>query len=108
VTTPISPLPPIQPLPLMQVGFLDGSAERAQAPAAPSDLFAGMLGQAVSKLNTKLVEADRLEQLAASGQLEDPTQAIVEVQKADIALQLATQVRNKLVEGWQEISRMSV
>jgi flagellar hook-basal body complex protein FliE len=105
---PIEPLPPIQSMPLMQVGFLDGSAERAQAPAPASDAFAGMLGQAVSKLNTKLVEADHMQQMAASGQLEDPTQAIVEVEKADIALQLATQVRNKLVDGWQELSRMSV
>lgn len=109
--SPIAPLPPISSLPLMPVGFPSGAAggaDAARAPAGAADSFAGMLGQAVSKLNTQLVGADRMEQLAATGQLADPTQAIVEVQKADISLQLATQVRNKLVEGWQELSRMSV
>ena len=41
-------------------------------------------------------------------QLADPTVALVAVEKADLAFNTAVQVRNKLVEGWQEISRMQV
>ena len=37
-----------------------------------------------------------------------PTVALVAVEKADLAFNTAVQVRNKLVEGWQEISRMQV
>lgn len=109
---PITPLPPISSLPLMPVGFPSGGGNATDAVqkigGGSADAFSGMLGQAVSKLNKDLVEGNRLEQMAASGQLEDPTAAIVAVQKADISLQLATQMRNKLVEGWQELSRMSV
>jgi flagellar hook-basal body complex protein FliE len=97
----------------MPVGFPSGGGNAGPDAAqkvggASGDAFSSMLGQAVSKLNADLVEGNRMEQLAASGQLEDPTAAIVAVQKADLSLQLATQMRNKLVEGWQEISRMSV
>jgi len=104
---PIAPLGPISALPLMPVG-LPGVSDAAPAAQAPSDAFAGMLSSAVSSLNDQLVNASDLSQKAASGQLPDPTQAILEIEKADISFQLATQVRNKLVESWQEINRMSV
>ena len=33
---------------------------------------------------------------------------VISMQKSTIAFQQAVQVRNKLVEGWQELSRMQV
>jgi flagellar hook-basal body complex protein FliE len=92
-------------MPLAPVGAV-GGASRA-APAA-ADGFAGMLAGAVSALNTQLVGSERLSEKAATGELADPTTALVEVEKADLAFNTAVQVRNKLVEGWQELSRMSV
>jgi len=106
---PIAGLGPIESIPLMSAGPV--SAPQRTAPVASSEGggdFAGMLAGAVSTLNSQLTRADRLQEAAATGQLADPTVAIVETQKADIALQMATQVRNKLVEGWQELSRMAV
>jgi flagellar hook-basal body complex protein FliE len=70
--------------------------------------FAGMLSDAVSGLNSQLTGAERLSEQAATGQLADPTSALVAVEKADLAFNTAVQVRNKLVEGWQELSRMQV
>ncbi|MEW6582106.1 MAG: flagellar hook-basal body complex protein FliE [Actinomycetota bacterium] len=103
----MTPLAPISSVGLLPVGPAPAAAATA-APAASSDAFAGLLSRAVGSLNDQLTRADSLQQAAATGALPDPTVAIVEVEKADIALQLATQVRNKLVEGWQELSRMSV
>lgn len=105
----MAPVAPIQSVPLMSVGLgTPAGGPAASATAPPADAFAGMLSQAVSGLNTQLNEAETLEKAAAAGQLPDPTVAILAIEKADISLQLATQVRNKLVEGWQEISRMGV
>jgi flagellar hook-basal body complex protein FliE len=111
----VSGLTPIQPIGLMGVmpTGLDGvsaagGTSAAAGPGPAADGFAGMLSQAVGKLNTQLTQADSLQQAAATGQLSDPTVALVETEKADLSLQMATQVRNKLVEGWQELSRMSV
>lgn len=73
----------------------------------PAD-FAGALADAVKSLNTQMNGAERLSESVATGQIADPTSALVEIEKADLAFNTAVQVRNKLVEGWQEISRMTV
>ena len=105
----MTPIAPISSVGLLPVGTTTdaASASGAAAPAS-ADAFSGMLARAVSGLNGQLTQADQLQQAAAAGELSDPTEAVVAVEKADISLQLATQVRNKLVEGWQELSRMSV
>jgi flagellar hook-basal body complex protein FliE len=70
--------------------------------------FSTLLSRAVGGLQDQVATADRLQELAATGQLADPTEAIVATQQADLSLRLAVQVRNRLVEGWQELSRMGV
>lgn len=70
--------------------------------------FSTLLSRAVGGLQEQVATADRLQELAATGQLADPTEAIVATQQADLSLRLAVQMRNRLVEGWQELSRMGV
>ncbi len=108
--TPLGPIAPLPAMPLGPIGGLGASAATgADAPAAPAaGGFAGMLSNAVSGLNGQLVGSERLSEQAATGGLADPTVALVAVEKADLAFNTAVQVRNKLVEGWQELSRMSV
>ncbi|HMM47991.1 MAG TPA: flagellar hook-basal body complex protein FliE [Miltoncostaeaceae bacterium] len=93
------------------VGTGDGAARPSAAPAAgsagPAD-FAGALTEAVSRLNTTMTGAERLSESVATGEIADPTSALVEIEKADLAFNTAVQVRNKLIESWQEINRMSV
>jgi flagellar hook-basal body complex protein FliE len=103
----VTPLPPISAITPMPFGPITPAAEAPAAPAG-SGGFAGMLSNAVSGLNSQLTGAERLSEQAATGQLADPTSALVAVEKADLAFNTAVQVRNKLVEGWQELSRMQV
>lgn len=108
----MTPLPPISSLGAMPFGPISGAdaigsaTSGAAAPAAGG--FAGMLTNAVSGLNDQLTSSERLTEQAATGGLTDPTTALVAVEKADLAFNTAVQVRNKLVEAWQEISRMQV
>ena len=44
----------------------------------------------------------------ASGKPVDTAQMVVDVEKANISLQFAVQVRNKLLEAYQELMRMQV
>ena len=67
-----------------------------------------MLSGAVSGLNDQLIGSERLSEQAATGGLTDPTVALVAVEQADLAFNTAVQVRNKMIEAWQEISRMQV
>ena len=94
-------------MPSGPVGAADGAGSATQA-ATPADGFAGVLSSAISGLNGQMVDSEHLAEKAATGQLADPTVALVAVEKADLAFNTAVQVRNKLVEGWQEISRMQV
>lgn len=110
----MSPLPPISGLASMPfmpsgpIGAADGASPATQAAAAGDTGFAGALSSAVKGLNTQMVGSEHLSEQAATGQLADPSVALVAVEKADLAFNTAVQVRNKLVEGWQEISRMQV
>ena len=89
------------------IGATDGAGAANQA-ATPADGFAGVLAGAISGLYSQMVGSEHLAEKAATGQLADPTVALVAVEKADLAFNTAVQVRNKLVEGWQELSRMQV
>jgi flagellar hook-basal body complex protein FliE len=112
---PIAPLPPMPPMPVSPLGAGAGApgAQRTSGatagamPVGPAD-FAAALADAVSGLNTRMTGAERLSEAVATGKIADPTAALVEIERADLAFQTAMQVRNKLVEGWQEISRMTV
>lgn len=110
----MTPLPPIGAVPSMPFGPLgvgagSGLAGAAEAggPAAAAGGFGDMLTKAVSGLNSQMVGSERLSEQAAVGQA-DTTEALVAMEKADLMFTTTVQVRNKLVEGWQELSRMQV
>jgi flagellar hook-basal body complex protein FliE len=113
VIPPISALPPMPAMPTAPLGSLGSSpgdpATRASGGSnvGPAD-FAGALANAIDGLNTRMNGAERLSEAVATGQVADPTAALVEIEKADLAFNTAVQVRNKLIEGWQELSRMTV
>jgi flagellar hook-basal body complex protein FliE len=85
--------------------------ERAQAPGAPGHAVEGgfqqQLGQAINELDKLQVEADGQAQAIANGggNLHEVALAF---EKADVAIRLATKVRNKVVDVYNEIMRMSV
>ena len=104
----MTPLPPITGLASMPFGPMGVQGAGETAPAAAPSGFGDMLAGAIQGLNGSMVGSERLSEQAATGALADPTVALVAVEKADLAFNTAVQVRNKLVEGWQELSRMQV
>ena len=83
-----------------------------RSPSAPGEgtsgpTFADALGRALSDVERLQSEGDRnAEQVAMGGGNLHETALAME--KADIALRVATKVRNKIVDAYQEIMRMSV
>ncbi len=80
-------------------------APRAGAPDASS--FADALGHALGDVDRLQVDADRQAQAVAlgGGNLHETAIAL---EKADVAMKLAVKVRNKVVEAYQDVMRMSV
>lgn len=70
--------------------------------------FGAFLKDAVAEVNGLQVDAEKANVALAAGQVEDISEVMVAGTKAQIALQLTMQVRNKVVEAYQEVMRMQV
>ena len=79
----------------------------APEPGAPS--FSEMLGQAVNKVSETQQAAGQLASAFEMGQKGvDITDVMIASQKASVSFQAMTQVRNKLVQAYQDIMQMPV
>jgi flagellar hook-basal body complex protein FliE len=74
-----------------------------EARTEPATGFGGVLGQALESLTQAQNEAAVGAQALAAGTAEDPTAVVMAVERAQLSMQLASQVRNKLVEAAQDI-----
>lgn len=73
-----------------------------------ADGFGETLGRAMAGVNALQLDADTAAVSLASGQSVDTAKTLVTIEKANIAFQFAMQVRNKLLEAYQEVMRMQV
>ncbi|MBQ3336289.1 MAG: flagellar hook-basal body complex protein FliE [Selenomonadaceae bacterium] len=74
----------------------------------PVKSFGEFLVDALKKTNELELESERLNAALAAGRIEDISQVVVASQKAEIALQLTLQLRNRATQAYQEIMRMQV
>ena len=70
--------------------------------------FQNVLKDSLDKLNEKQVEADNITNDFISGKNVDVHQMMLGMEEAKMSLQLAIQVRNKVVEAVQELTRMQL
>jgi flagellar hook-basal body complex protein FliE len=99
------------------VGGLGGASEVGGSPA-PSGVegtggvesggFGEALTQAISSLDKSQQSADGAAQALATGTASNPESAVVTVEDAQLAMQLASQIRTKAVEATQQIFQTQV
>jgi flagellar hook-basal body complex protein FliE len=70
--------------------------------------FGGALTGAINSLEQTQNSATTASQQLATGQLTDPTQAITSVENASLAMDLASQIRTKLVDATNQIFQTQV
>jgi flagellar hook-basal body complex protein FliE len=70
--------------------------------------FGSMLTGAISSLNDSQNTASSDSVALATGQASDVTSVVSDVEKANLEMQLAVQVRNKAVDAYEEIMRMQI
>jgi flagellar hook-basal body complex protein FliE len=89
-----------QPLTLPATPTLDGQI------GGPS--FKDMLVDSIQQVNTMQLQADQaVETLFTGGEI-NPAEVLTAVQKADLAFRLTMQMRNKLMEVYQEIKDIRI
>lgn len=77
--------------------------------STPSDKsFADTLKDAVTSVNALQKAADVKAQELATGKTTNIPEVMMAVEKADIALRMMVQVRNKMIDAYQEIMKMQV
>jgi flagellar hook-basal body complex protein FliE len=98
-------IPPLSPITPLTGG---ASPVPGDAPAQAGGGFRGLLGQAVDGLQSDLQQSSTAAQQLATGQAKDISAVVSQVERASLAVQLATQIRNKAVDAYQEIFRMQM
>jgi flagellar hook-basal body complex protein FliE len=86
----------------------DGPGAAGGATDAPGESFGNMLADQVQQLQGLQTDAAAQSQALAAGEAVDPSQVVMAVERARLGMQLASQIRTKLVDAQQEIFRTQV
>lgn len=70
--------------------------------------FGEMLNKALEDVNGAQIKADEVIKGFLTGEVQDVHQVTIAMEQAKLTLHLALEVRNKIVEAYQEISRMQI
>ncbi|MFC6339747.1 flagellar hook-basal body complex protein FliE [Pseudomonas sp. CCM 7891] len=93
----------------MQMDAMARPKSVAEVPELGKSNFADMLGQAINKVSDTQQASSQLAsafEIGKSGV--DLTDVMIASQKASVSFQALTQVRNKLVQAYQDIMQMPV
>jgi flagellar hook-basal body complex protein FliE len=103
---------------LPQVGQTKSTIPSAEIPSAPeiapasgpaaASSFTDALSKAVGEINAKQVAANQTVSGLLSGQNVSLHQAMISMQEANVSFQLMVEVRNKLLDSYQELMRMQI
>ena len=85
------------------------SLESREMPAASgSSMFADVFRAAIENVRTTDDEKNKLEYLLATGQLDNPAALMTAISKNQIAVDLLIQLRNKALDAYSELTRISL
>lgn len=82
--------------------------EKSVTPAEQETSFSEVLKNAVDEVNSLQQQSSDMKTQLLTGQVQDLHQVMIAAEKSSLAFQLTVQIRNKVVEAYQEIMRMQV
>ena len=74
----------------------------------PATGFESWIGQQLNQMNDKLINAEKQVQQLAVGDVENLHQVMISLEEAKLSFQLSMQIRNKVLEAYQDVLRMQV
>lgn len=102
--TSLQPLTPIQPL--------QGISEQATSGVSTDGAGTSMFGQIFQSMIDNVKETDAAKNEAyyalVTGQLDNPAEATIAATQASVATQLLVQMRDRTLEAYNELMRISV
>lgn len=82
------------------------AASAVSAPARQENSFASTLNESLSKVNAMQTEKSAMVQSFASGETQNVHELMITMQKAGLAVNMTSAVRNKVLEAYRELSRL--
>ncbi len=70
--------------------------------------FSNILSDAIDNMQTTEAEAETANNALLTGESDDIHSALISAQKAEIAVSLAVEVRNRVIEAYNKITEMQV
>lgn len=83
------------------------SSTRTEAPDS-GESFSQLLMDAIREVNLAQLDSTRLQSELMAGRKVDYHDVMIAMSRASLALSLTLQVRNKLLEAYQEIQRLQI
>jgi len=105
--TPLDPTIALGPEAVIPSLTPSGGQGAGTAPGAVSD-FGSALTDAIGKLSASQDQAAQASASLAAGTASDPEQVVMAVEQAKLSMQLASQIRNRAVEAFQDIFHTQV
>jgi len=103
---------PIQPVSFSPEPIAPIASQTAVLPTqqldAISDKFEGFLLNSISGINDQSLKADQAIVDWRMGKIENLHEVSMALARADLSLRLLIQVRNKVVDAYQEVMRMQI
>ena len=96
----IPPFQPVQNIPL------PGPLFPVTGGASGSNAFSSILQQSIQNVSELQTEADTAVNKFVSGEQDDPHTTMLVVQRSSLAFDMFVQVRNKVVQAYQEVMKM--
>jgi flagellar hook-basal body complex protein FliE len=90
------------------IAFVPTAAKAQGKDSGNQKDFGGVLKEALSDINQLQIDADKAINKVTLGQSGSIHEAMIALEKADISFRTMMQVRNKILEAYQEIMRMQV
>jgi flagellar hook-basal body complex protein FliE len=97
-----------QPINMNDIRFGEGLNGIRHQKSVSGASFSDYLSEQVSKVNDKMVGADQAVTDVVTGKSKNLHEMMVSLNQADLSLKMLTKVRNKALEAYQELMRMSV
>lgn len=92
--------------PVGLVGCFPAAESLSAKPVSNGGLFENVVGQFVADTNAQQVAADISVQELATGQSDSVHETMLALAKADLSLRVFMEVRNKVIDAYQEVMRM--
>jgi flagellar hook-basal body complex protein FliE len=94
---------------IVQFGRVPASPDSvAEAKTPSAGGFGDLLEKTIAEVNDAQIRADQAVEQLHTGQAKNIHEVMIALEKADISMRLMVQMRNKVVDAYQEIMRMQV